>query len=250
MTTKIYAYKQGSESAKALAEGLGVLRIKHQGSKFKPAPKHTIINWGCSKLPDELLVCNIINSPEAVYKAANKLFAFEAMAEAGVVIPDFTTDVQDVVDWGNSDIVCRHKLTGHSGEGIEIVKAKDDLPKAPLYVRYIKKSQEYRVHVAFGEVVDVQRKARNLDVPDDKINWQVRNHKNGFIFAREGLVLPENATQQAVLAVHSLGLHFGAVDLIWNERDNKYYVLEVNTAPGLTGTTLDNYVAVFKRWLI
>jgi glutathione synthase/RimK-type ligase-like ATP-grasp enzyme len=42
-------------------------------------------------------------------------------------------------------------------------------------------------------------------------------------------------------AVSALGLDFGAVDIIWNEREDKCYVLEVNTAPGLQGSTLENY---------
>src|SRR3546814_6628533 len=47
------------------------------------------------------------------------------------------------------------------------------------------KKQEYRVHVLNGKVVDVQRKARVKDFPDDKVNWKIRNHDNGFIYARD-----------------------------------------------------------------
>jgi D-alanine-D-alanine ligase-like ATP-grasp enzyme len=31
------------------------------------------------------------------------------------------------------------------------------------------------------------------------------------------------------------------VDIIYNEKCNQCYVLEVNSRPGLSGTTLDNY---------
>jgi D-alanine-D-alanine ligase-like ATP-grasp enzyme len=55
-----------------------------------------------------------------------------------------------------------------------------------------------------------------------------------------------NVTQElkdiAIGSVNILGLNFGAVDVIYNEKENKYYVLEVNTAPGLSGTTLEKYV--------
>jgi D-alanine-D-alanine ligase-like ATP-grasp enzyme len=51
------------------------------------------------------------------------------------------------------------------------------------------------------------------------------------------------------MAIKSLGLDFGAIDMIYNERRNQYYVLEVNTACGLTGTTLDKYVEVFKEFV-
>lgn len=242
----IYPYRKGSKSVRALREG-GFKSIKLENSRFKGRANKTVINYGSSKLPEEVLKCRVINSPEAVSKAANKLLAFKAMAEYGVRVPRFTespVEAQGIV--GQSDVVVRHKLTGHSGEGIEIVKMLDYLPEAPLYVQYIKKKEEYRVHVFMGEVIDVQRKARKLDVPDEEVNWQVRNLDGGFIYAREGVGLAEEPCLQAIAAVEALGLDFGAVDIIWHERSDTYYVLEVNTAPGLTGTTLEKYVEAFK----
>ncbi len=79
--------------------------------------------------------------------------------------------------------------------------------------------------------------------------WKVRNNANGFIFARNGDALgdvPDDVLQQAIDGVTSLGLDFGAADVIYNERSSLAYVLEVNTAPGLEVTTLDNYSAAFN----
>jgi glutathione synthase/RimK-type ligase-like ATP-grasp enzyme len=117
-----------------------------------------------------------------------------------------------------------------------------------LYVEYIKKKEEYRVHVAFGHIIDVQRKGRNRDVPDEDVNWQVRNHGNGFIYMRGGVDIPDCCRSLALAAVESLGLDFGAVDVIWNEHEDRWYVLEVNTAPGLSGTTLEKYADAFDPW--
>ena len=44
-----------------------------------------------------------------------------------------------------------------------------------------------------------------------------------------------------------LGLDFGAVDVIWNEHESKAYVLEINTAPGLEGSTVEDYKEFFNR---
>ena len=120
---------------------------------------------------------------------------------------------------------------------------------APLYVKYVKKQQEYRVHVFNGSVIDVQRKMRRTDTPDADVNWQVRNHCNGFIFGREGVELPDTALTMCVDSVSVLGLDFGAVDIIYNAHEDKYYVLEVNTACGLTGTTLEVYTAAIQEYL-
>lgn len=241
----IYPYRKGSKSVRALREE-GFKSIKLENSRFKGRANKTVINYGSSRLPEEVLKCRVINSPEAVSKSANKLLAFKAMAEYGVSVPRFTESSEEASGWG-VDIVLRHKLNGHSGEGIEIVDGDHrEMPEAPLYVQYIKKQQEYRVHIFDGEVIDIQRKARKNEVPDEEVNWQVRNLAGGFIYAREGVDLPEKAELQALAAVEALGLDFGAVDIIWNELTDTYYVLEVNCAPGLTGTTLEKYVEAFK----
>ena len=94
-------------------------------------------------------------------------------------------------------------------------------------------------------MIHKQRKARRLDVPDEEVNWKVRNHDNGFIFQIEDFDLPEDCEKQAIAAVEALDLDFGAVDVVYNGKEQKAYVLEVNSAPGLSGTTLDKYVEVF-----
>lgn len=252
----IYAYKQGSASALALAAALGIKCIKHEGSKFKGNERKTVINWGSSEIPYEVAKCNLFNQPQRVKLASNKLEFFKRIREFNaeeerISIPLWSEDKQDVQAWLDNEatVVARHKLTGHSGEGIEIFTGDVDIPDAPLYVMYVKKTQEYRVHVLQGKVVDVQRKARSKDVPDEQVNWQVRNHANGFIYAREGFETPPSVEVQALLAIEACGLDFGAVDIIFNERKQTAFVLEVNTAPGLTGQTLAGYVERFKEIL-
>jgi glutathione synthase/RimK-type ligase-like ATP-grasp enzyme len=177
-----------------------------------------------------------------VITAGNKLKAFNCLAEARVPVPRFAASVEDVT-WDGPTVV-RHLLRGHSGEGIELIEQGGDLPRAPLYVEYIKKQDEYRIHVVKGEIIAVQRKARDRDNPNP--NWQIRNHQNGFIFVREGVRAPESARTAAVRAVEACGLDFGAVDIVFNERQNASFVLEINTAPGLEGQTIDDYATVFK----
>lgn len=248
----IFPYKAGSKSAKALAQALGIKQIKRERSRFKGAARKLVINWGCSQLPAEVLKCTVLNAPEAVSKAANKLSFFKAMAEAGVSVPRFTEGLAEAREMlaAGKTVVARTILTGHSGAGIVLLEGEAEVVKAPLYVEYVPKKQEYRVHVFRGEVVDVQRKARDKDVPDEDVNWKIRNHANGFIFARGEDALgevPEDVLNQAKQAVEVCGLDFGAADVIFNDKQQKAYVLEVNTACGLAGTTLDGYVKRFKE---
>lgn len=250
MTAMLYPYKAGSESAKALSDALGIKRIAHKASKFVGGKDKLIINWGASEVPDEVAKCKILNPPEAVKRASNKLLTFSTV-DMYRVMPVYTTDKAIAAEFIRAGriIVERHKLTGNSGEGIRIVESVDDLQDCPLYVEYIPKKQEYRVHVFRGSAVDIQRKARRRDVPDDKVNWRIRNHDNGFIFARQEAVgdVPTKVLDYAIFAVRKLGLDFGAVDIVFNEKQNRPYVLEVNTAPGMTGETLGGYKLRFSR---
>ena len=140
-------------------------------------------------------------------------------------------------------IVCRTILNGSCGKGIVIAKTLEELVDAPLYVKYVPKKEEYRVHVAFGHVIAIQRKARRLECENP--NWQIRNHENGFVFVH--IEPMGNLEDLAVGAVEALGLKIGAVDIIWNEKNDEFYVLEVNTSPGLEGRTIDAYVKAIKE---
>lgn len=248
---RVLPYRAASESAKLLAQGLGCLRLKAEGSRWRGGEGKTVINWGSNTLPEALRASTrVLNHPTQVYLASNKLIALQALEQLEISIPDFTTDRGDAAQWlqEGHKVVCRTLLRANSGRGIVIASDVDELVNAPLYVKYYKKTQEYRVHVVNERAIRVQRKARSRDVPDEQVNWQVRNHDNGFIFATEGFEVEDALTNLAISAVEAMGLDFGAVDVIYH-RDYGYKVLEVNTAAGLAGTTLDVYVEAFKNIL-
>lgn len=245
----VFPYKNGSKSVAALKEaGFGV-EIKRENSRFKGARNKPVVNWGASRLPDEVAKCRILNKPEAVAIAGNKLSFFTQMARTGneqLCVP-FTTDRAIASEWSlnGKDVVARTVLNGHSGEGIRILPAGNRVDvEAPLYTQYIPKKQEYRVHVFQGRVIDIQRKARKRDVADADVNWKIRNLDGGFIYARDFAPedLPIGIEHIAIATVAAVGMDFGAVDIIFNQNQQRCYVLEVNTAPGLQGSTLDAYV--------
>lgn len=249
----LYAYKQGSNSAKALAQTLGIKQIKHEGSKFKGNPSKIVINWGASQVNPEVEKCTIINHPSAVKRATNKLSFFKHV-DGELNIPDFTTDKSVAEGWLDDgyDVFARETLTGHSGKGIvhfaDMAELKNYTIKAPMYVKYIPKKQEFRVHVVNGKVIDVRRKALKKEHQGKPyINWKVRNLANGFIYAIEDCHPDQKVLDEAIKTIDICNLEFGAVDVIWNEVQQKAYVLEVNTAPGLEGSTIENYKKAFEE---
>lgn len=250
----IYPYKLGSQSAKALRKGLSSIlnyRVKlvRPNGRFRPRRDDIVINWGNSTHPNWKWGFTDINQPHYIQKASDKLSAFEAFKYADVQTPDWTEDINEAQSWVNDGhtVIVRHVLNGHSGQGIEVV-SEGELPHAPLYTKYKKKRAEYRVHVFQGEVIDTCQKKKLTEANRaGAVNTFIRNHTNGWIFCRDGVVPCPRREELAVKAVQALGLDFGAVDIIYNEHENQYYVLEVNTAPGLEGTTLVKYVEAVAK---
>lgn len=246
---KLYPYNTGSASARALAKALGIKRLKREG---KPVGVAVLLNWGCSSrnIARDVRYQGVLNIPGAVSTASDKLQAFKALS-GHAPIPEWTEERAEASRWlaEGFKVVCRTVLNGHSGEGVVIAQKEEEMVDAPLYVKYIPKKEEHRLHVFRDKVFFVQRKARKIDIPDEQVNWQVRNHKNGFIYANANVEPTPEMEQAAITAVQSLGLDFGAVDLIYNQKENKYYVLEVNCAPGLQGLTLQKYVGIFKEFV-
>lgn len=239
---KIYPWKQGSKSAKALAEAIVGRVLKTDGtSKFRPRPGDIVINWGSSGVPD---FSPAVTLNKDVATAQNKLLTFQKLRESNVSIPEYYTNADEIPE-ESYPIVCRTVLNGHSGAGIVIADTSDELVNAPLYTQYIKKKEEYRVHCINKEVVFVQRKARKHDHADP--DWRVRNLHNGFAFvAVDAADVPDDVLDQAKAAVEACGLDFAGVDVVWNERQQKAYVLELNSACGLEGRTAEIYANHFR----
>ena len=255
-TINIFAYNAASAGAKVLADEMGIKRIRAEGSKYRGNPAKIVINWGCGgQLPPHVQGSTIINRPEAVRGVSNKLEFFKKCAANGAPrIPEFTTSRLTAVEWAGagSKAVARTVLNGHSGEGIVVIDNENglDIPDAPLYTKYVPKKEEWRIHVMKRgdelKVIDMQRKIRD-PAYEGTPDWNVRSHANGFIFARE--VAPPNpdVLTQALKALEVSGLDFGAIDVIWNQQNGAAYVLEINSAPGLVGTTVQSYAQAFKE---
>jgi hypothetical protein len=261
---RVLPYRQGSKGARALADALGGRVLKLEGSTYKHRTGDKVINWGNTGLADHFFPHDdLLNHSDYIIGASNKLRFFRMMREAGHedIIPPFWESPDDIPA-DRYPIVCRTVLAGHSGDGIIIANDPTELVPCSLYTRYLKKKDEYRVHVGRREInitlstndgpdyttdiIAVQRKARRNDTPDEDVNWKVRSHANGFNYIRGGVAPDDDVISAARTALIASGLDFGAVDVIWNEENKRAYVLEINTAPGLEGQTVEDYANFFR----
>jgi len=250
MRTFVLPYNSASESAKKLAEALGAKRIKREGSRYKHKPGDRIINWGCSKIDNpEVLKGIVLNTPEQVDQVSDKKTFFQSYPGNRDYVVQHTTNIDNALLWSAQDftVVARHNLRGHSGEGIEIVEPGMLMPHAPLYTKYKKKTDEYRIHFCDGNLIKFARKGRKLEVPDEEVNWKVRNLAGGFIYALSNLdEMPEGVLDACQDYVDNTFLDFGAIDVIYHKPSDRAYILEVNTAPGLSGSTIEAYAEALK----
>lgn len=257
-----------SDSVNALVAGLTealpnnrIVKLRREGSTFQGRQGDLIIDWGNSNLNAgqfDRIVGNgrKLNSPSQIASASNKVNTFRQFADANVPTVDWTTERAVAQRWFDAGevVYARTRLQGHSGEGI-VVCTTQDLPdlgdvqvdrqtliRAPLYTKGItEQRREFRVHVMNGQIIYTQQKKRVDDYRNNP-NYSniVRNHHTGWIYATQNIAINAAGRAAAIAAVQATGLDFGAVDII--TRGNNAWVLEVNTAPGLSGTNLTNYV--------
>lgn len=236
-----------SNSAKELARYLGVKRLLSNGrSRFNARSNDIIINWGNGKVP--VGSARQINNLEGVRLASNKLQTLKVLDMFGVPVVPFVSDRLPQEPANLDKIwVARTSLSGHSGQGIVVGKLTE-LPPAPLYTLYVPKVAEYRVIVVGNKAVDVKMKKKRSSPRDEDGNVieeqrihhdpHIWNLDGGYIMAREGFDISPELKQTGIDAVKALGLEFGAVDIIQDE-EGYLYVLEVNTAFGLEGQTIE-----------
>lgn len=256
----LYPYNLGSQSARNLAGVFETRRVRPNG-KYRYRRNHLVVNWGNGHIPQWGTVqalANMINKPQNVSITADKLRAFQRLNEGACrdfLVP-WTTRREEAVAWLRNPVyaglknavVCRKLTRAYSGRGIVFAENEEQVEPAPLYTRYKPKETEFRVHVStrYG-IIDAQEKRRRND--QELLDKYIRSYDNGWVFCREEVLLPEQVKEAAMLAVSSLGLDFGAVDIGYHSRHG-VAIYEVNTAPGLEGQTLHNYVSMFKRYML
>lgn len=131
--------------------------------------------------------------------------------------------------------ILARKAKHKGGKDIRLVKTLEGLrswaTKRDFFSEYIPNDREYRVFVYRSAHLGTYEKV--LRHPELQHRAVGRNYHNGYAFelVREANI-PREAVEAAKASVLAMGMDFGAVDII-HGRDGRYYVLEVNSAPGV-----------------
>jgi len=254
MSIVIYPYKMGSTSGKRLADALDSIRV-YPDRNYVPKAHHIVVNWGNGNVPrwdgNHFI---FLNHPRKVMNAINKYRSFRLFRQGGVKHPPYTTDREVALQWldGGSWVVCRQELEGLDGSGLVLCKSVDDLPDAKLFTKYIPSAVEFRAYVFRDQLITVFDKAKvtKKTLEEKKLTFDpdIRTGGRGWVFCQNPEFVPTDLPEQAALAVKSLGLDFGGVDIVYSKEENRCYCLEVNTAPDIRETTVTKFKEVFEQY--
>ena len=257
---RLINYNRTSISAKAIARfRRGKNRIRPDGN-FRGREGDVIINWGFRGTinPEVVGGAGLLNLPSAIHLASNKIMCLQKLEANDVPTLEFYTDRDELIEAMGQDefeekVYCRTLISSHSGRGIEIATNKDELVDSELYTVDFPNDREYRVHIFNEKIIDIQQKRRMSSERRERLGIgevrdDVRNLKNGWSFVHGNVIFKkddgnyiEDLYNVPLQAINTLGLHFGAIDLLYNSEDDEVVVCEINTSPGQKIGTTTNY---------
>lgn len=219
-----------------------------------------LVNYGCSLAPvwwDELPShCRVFNTPAQVAVSADKIKMMKKFMETipGHHLEFYTdkADAQAALDSGKT-IVARGLIRSHSGRGIQLCPPST-LPDARLYTVLKRASglREYRVFLWDGKAIAVVQKKRKgrdklleMAPPHEVETWWesrirqvVRSWNNGWAFITRSLDVPADDPVFSTIAESVAPLlGWGCVDVLVGTRTKNWWVVEINSAPGLRSET-------------
>lgn len=235
-----YILRRAGHSLETIKLISAMMKEGHKHS-FRPPRTGMVIRWG-SRV--ECLGSVIANKSSAIKAASNKGRARGAFEAAKVAIPK-TATTKEGLETLTEPLV--HRPNNHFG-GLQFTlctkKSAVALLKNGGYVsELIKKSAEYRVHVAHSKIMAIQKKP--IAEGEERANLAITNAP-WSVLKRDAW--KPKMCRMAVMAVSCLGLDFGAVDVIMDE-SGKYYVLEVNTSPRINSPIVSKKYARYFDFL-
>lgn len=158
-----------------------------------------------------------------------------AISLLGDLAPRTTRDFRRASEAFGGVAVAKRSRGGTRGAGKEVLDlsapgADDRACRYDLFQEFFPERDEWRVTVFRGRVLTAYSK--NPARGEDPFNLAPQRE-----FRRLSL-LPRAAVEAAIEACHRVGAEFGGVDVIRDRRTGRFYVLEVNAAPGMSRETL------------
>jgi hypothetical protein len=139
-----------------------------------------------------------------------------------------------------------------AGKDIVVIDSPYEIPMDVEYiVPFYPTLREYRVHIAYGNVVKVLRKYPVGDFANSMIRtsafgWQYKVSDLGRIECAKSMIKTAKETAEI------LGAKFCGIDMAWSAKKDglsRWIVWEVNSAPSLNSSSLKLYTEILKEHL-
>lgn len=191
------------------------------------------------KIPENAMLINDIKSIE---KSKDKLIMKYYFKLHNIPSPHFYWSFPKT----KKKIICK-QISHSCGRGMKFTNDKTKFKKFNTqyyFEKYTPIDTEFRIHVLNKEIIHVDKKTLR-EGNSYKETW-VKNLQN-YKYLEYTETLPIEIRKQIIKAVSCLGLYFGAVDLGYNSLKDKYYIFEVNSAPGMRSELRKKYQNKFKE---
>lgn len=228
------------------------MRIARVDIRRQPIPMGSqgdlAINWGTMASPAHYTV---VNSPADIARTSNKGRFRKMLYDHGlsmhtILSPDVSVLGKYVLrpasHRGGRDLIVVDNLEDMETDNLH--EMRRNWYSGGYASLYIPKVREYRVFVAQNRIGYIIQKI--VDNPSE-VAWNVEQGGRFENVRRSSW--HKNLMRVSLEAMKLSGLHFGAVDVI-ESADGKFYVLEVNTAPALTGEYWISCVAKIFDYMI
>lgn len=208
-----------------------------------PAAKDFVISESHETLSGlwRLLQCFWVSHPDNLQVAESKPYQLKVASSLGFTIPETLITNQEILVKEFSEIYSKNKIIykplQHSriyrGEKVSLIytnlihpeqlEKPENIQYSPsLFQPYIPKKLEIRVTVVGSTVFAVE--LHSQEIPETRHDWRRVNSRQ---IKHIQHTLPSNIEQKCISLVETLGLAFGAIDLILTP-DNDYVFLEIN----------------------
>jgi len=230
----------------------------------------------------------VYNHPNKIRANRNKFSALDVLRKAGCSVAASTTNLKANNNIGFPAVARSNFHQGGKGFWLCMNQHHLDIAakEGAQYVQaFIHIQDEYRLHMFEGKLIYAVKKvprdnmqdayvaqyvekieawaAKNNEQLDkntmtkvlqrvarteaEKPDYIIRSNTRGWKFSHIAAP-PQKLVDEAVKAIAALGLNYGAVDCCMNLEGNPR-IIEVNSGPGLDGTTFDTWVKSFKELL-
>ena len=230
---------------------------------LSPNTARPVAFWGWADLGFSISGNQVYNPPHATAVSVAKLTFYEWLV-GNPRLKDHllwhTMEKEEAIGWfkdGAKSVYCRALSRGKSGAGITVAHSPEEVVDSVYYTKGVQISTEFRVHFfTLNDLTLVTQKLKlGKSAREDRgssFNREIRTHDNGWVYGQPNDKLPEDSAHVArglALEIgHEIGLTYGCVDFIHDSEGNKVWIVEANSAPGVSGeSATEFYSNVFKE---